>query len=329
MKIIFNLINCGLGNNGGSQTIVKSANVLSDLGHEVIIIDSMNIKYTWDKLKVPHLIIKNLKDVPNADVIIATGYKTVDSTIKLSDKCGKKYHWIRGWETWQMSENEIVEKVLKAPTTKIVNGISLQNKLKQFGFESELIRPGIDDDLYFETKLRDLSSVFTIGALFHSKHKTKNTELIFDVFKIIKDKEPKIKLQMFGANRKPKLPGVVDNYICQPNHIEKNSFYNWCHIWFAPTINDSLHIPPMEAMLTGCPIIALNHPMNGMWDYLDLKHSFILPDFKPKNIAKNIINLYYKFLHKDLKINDCRDYILHKIGNRKYNMIKMINFLNK
>jgi len=327
MKIIFNLINCGLGNNGGSQTIVKSANVLSDLGHEVIIIDSMNIKYTWDKLKVPHLIIKNLNDVPDADVIIATGYKTVDSTIKLPSRCGKKYHWIRGWETWQMSENDIVKKVLNQPTIKMVNGITLKKKLKEYNVNSTIIMPGIDDDLYFETKLRDLSSVFTVGALFHSKHKTKNTKLIFDVFRIIKRKESKIKLQMFGVDRKPQLPDIVDNYICQPNHIEKNSFYNWCHVWFAPTINDSLHIPPMEAMLTGCPVIALNHPMNGMWDYLDSKHSFVLNDFNPENIAENIINLYYMFLCKNLKIDDCRNYILQKIGNREENMKKLILFL--
>ena len=39
MRITFNLINCGLGNNGGTQTIVRSANTLRELGHDVFIID--------------------------------------------------------------------------------------------------------------------------------------------------------------------------------------------------------------------------------------------------------------------------------------------------
>ena len=88
MKIVFNVVNCGLGNNGGSHTIVQSANTLQHLGHDVTILDSGKNKYNWSKLNVKHLIGK-IEDVKDSDVIIGTGVKTFESTSK--SKIQKKF----------------------------------------------------------------------------------------------------------------------------------------------------------------------------------------------------------------------------------------------
>ena len=60
MRILFNSVNCGLGNNGGSSTIVHSANTLIELGHDVKIIDSMRNQFTWFELKAKHIVLKDL-----------------------------------------------------------------------------------------------------------------------------------------------------------------------------------------------------------------------------------------------------------------------------
>ena len=49
MKILFNAISSGLGNNGGSNTCILSANTLTDLGHDVTILDSGKNKNDWWK----------------------------------------------------------------------------------------------------------------------------------------------------------------------------------------------------------------------------------------------------------------------------------------
>ena len=113
MKIIFNAMNCGLGNQGGSLTIIRSVNTLVELGHEVFIIDTGKNQHTWTPLKAKHIIVKDLSVIPNADVVIATGFKTVPSTLSLPTRCGIKAHYLRGWELWQMSEDQIVNKILK------------------------------------------------------------------------------------------------------------------------------------------------------------------------------------------------------------------------
>jgi len=325
MIITFNLINCGLGNNGGSITVVKSANVLSSLGHDVKVIDSMKNMHTWNKLKVPHIQISDLSQFPKSDFVIATGYKTVKSTVVLPSKCGKKIHWIRGWETWQMNESDIITKVLQQPTIKITNGLSLKNKLKEYGIDSTIIRPGIDDDIYFEKNVRNNNQNYVFGGLYHSKHKTKNTKLIFDIIYHLKKINSKIKLLMFGVDKKPILPeNIVDKYICQPSNEQKNDLYNMCDIWLAPTVNDSLHIPPMEALLTGCSVMVMNHHLNGMWDYINPDYFVVVSQSEtPEYIAKKLLN----FLNNSKHDRKQRKYIIKKIGNRVVNMQKIISFL--
>ena len=52
MIITFDLRSVGLGNNGGSLTLIKSGNTLQDMGHEIYFIDSGKNKHTWEKLEV-------------------------------------------------------------------------------------------------------------------------------------------------------------------------------------------------------------------------------------------------------------------------------------
>ena len=133
MRILFDLRNVGLGNNGGSLTLIKSGNALQDLGHEVYFIDGGKNKHTWVQLECEHIVTHDNDDVPSADIIIATGFRSVAKTINSPDRCGLKCHWIRGWETWQMPEEKIVDRILKSPTIKLVNSLCLQRKLQSYG----------------------------------------------------------------------------------------------------------------------------------------------------------------------------------------------------
>ena len=50
MRILFECRNCGLGNNGGTSTIIKSANALVNLGHEVTLIDDQKKSTYMDSI---------------------------------------------------------------------------------------------------------------------------------------------------------------------------------------------------------------------------------------------------------------------------------------
>ncbi len=322
MKITFNLVNTGLGDNGGSQTLIKSANTLVDLGCDVTIIDSGKNQYTWDKLKANHIIVKSLKNIPDSDIIIATGYNSVSSTILYPKRCGLKFHWIRGWELWRMSEQQIVNKILEAPTTKIVNSIGLNDKLQQYDKNPYIIRPGHNFEDFNPLNIRDNNKI-VLGGLYNSgsKRSAKRTNWINDAYKYLKVKNPKTELYMFGIDGVPKYNNIT-KFIKNPDKKKKNRIYNKVNIWLAPSENEGLHIPPQEAMLTGCFIVGTNAPMSGMHDYLEDGVTGFVSDNNYKSFLKTIERASNELNNESIREN-ARNKIL-SLGSRNDNMEKMI-----
>lgn len=325
MRIIFDLRRTGLGDNGGSSTLVKSANTLLDLGHDVYVVDSMPNKHTWTPLKPPHIKPTKESKIPDADVIIATGYKSVAPTVSAPARCGVKAHWIRAWEHWQMSEQAIVKKVLKQPTLKLVNSICLRDKLKHYNVDSYIVRPGYDLDIIQPNGKRKLNESVILGGLFRAgvHGKRKRTKWIFDAYSLIKIKFPKTKLFMFGSESQP---SGVDRYLRRPTMKQKSEFYNSINIWLAPTMSEGLHMPPAEAMMTECPVVGTNAPLSGMQDYLIHNKTGLVSKNNFDDFCENIIRLMEnKKLRKELGKNS-RKRIL-EIGDRNNNMKKMVDLL--
>jgi len=322
MKIIFNLQSCGLGNNGGSSTIVKSANALVDLGHQVTILDSGKNQHSWTPLKADHI----RGDPPDADAVIATGYKTVGRTLKLPDRCGVKYHWIRGWETWQMRESEIHEKILKTPTIKLVNSICLQKKLNSFGVESTIIRPGHDFNQLFPTHQGHNRDCVVLGGLYNTRHNSKRTNWIFDAVRLFKFRY-RVKLWMFGASSLQTNSDIVDEYVKNPAPGIKNEIYNGCDIWLAPTTNEGLHICPAEAMLTECPVVGTDAEMSGMQDYLFDGVTGLVSSNDLNQFCKRIEYLI-RFPDKRIKYGQAARNQILSMGDRQSNMKKLVQLIS-
>jgi glycosyltransferase involved in cell wall biosynthesis len=325
MKIIFDLRNVGLGNNGGSSTLIKSGNALVDLGHEVTFIDSGKNQHTWTPLKADHIKPKNNTSIPSADFIIATGYKSVASTIRAPGRLGHKVHWIRGWETWQMPEKRIVDNILKAPTIKLVNSICLKKKLKSYKVESKIIRPGYDLQELFVIDPTAARRNFTLGGLYpHKKHwEIKRIKWIFETYKYLEYKYGNIDLWMFGNDV---ISGRrVDKYFHRPDLKQKNYFYNNIDIWLSPAMQEGLHIPPAEAMMTECPVVGTKAFMSGTEDYLFNGRTGLIADDNYDSFEKTVDRLYNSpDLRKKMGKNARK--MIEKLGDRKSNMRKLIKY---
>ena len=326
MKIIFDLRSVGLGNNGGSSTLIKSANTLVDLGHQVMFIDNMKNMHTWTPLKAEHIIRKNNKaKLPPADIIIATGFKSVRHTIRAPKQCGVRGHWIRGWETWQMSETNIIKRILRASTKKFVNSIGLQKKLYSHDTDSYIVRPGYDLHELYPTGARDKRNKFIIGALYTTgKHVAiKRYGWVLEVAKYMKGKYPNIELWMMGTSHTPEQ---ADKYYRQPTIKEKNEFYNGVDVWLSPSKQEGLHMPPAEAMLTGCPVVGNDTILSGTKDYLIDKVS----GFVSKNDYNDFRDCVERiYLNKVLRItmgNEARKCI-EAIGSREKNMKYFVDLI--
>jgi len=329
MKILFDLRNTGLGNGGGSMTLIKSANTLSDLGYRVIMIDSGKNQHTWTQLKVDHRIVKNKCDIPNADIIISTGFKSVLSTLELYDRCGKKLIWMRGWELWVFNENKIVESIIKQPITKVVNSIGLQNKLKEYDVYSQIIHPGNDLDDFTVLNIRRNDKI-VIGGLYHDKHrKTKRVDLILETYRKLKEKYSNLELWMMGSCS-PSLydSKLITQYFKQPTIEEKNEFYNNIHIWLATSELEGLHIPPQESLMTECVVVGTKAPLSGTQDYLINKETGMVSENNLKDFIKCVEKLITDKKLRETLGKAGREKII-SLGDRKQNMKKFIELMEK
>ena len=325
MRIIFDLRNVGLGNNGGSSTLVKSANALTELGHDILMLDSGKNQHTWNELKAEHMVFKDNSDVEDADFIIATGYKSVYKTMRSPGRFGHKCHWIRGWETWQMPEQQINEIVLKADTFKLVNSMCLQRKLKMYGVNSQLIRPGYDlKEITPDRTLLQTNKIVLGGLYSKGKHwQIKRTQWILDVARAMKKKYPNVELWMFGNSKCSH--DIVDRYYKKPSIEEKNYFYNNISIWLSPAMQEGLHMPPAEAMMAGRPVVGTNADMSGTEDYLFHMKTGLVANNNFDSFLSKVRTL---IIDPDLcnKLGARGRLQVEKIGSRKQNMKKLVSY---
>jgi len=327
MRIIFDLRNVGLGNNGGSLTLIKSGNTLLEMGHDVYFVDSMRNQHTWNLLKAKHMIVKKEKELPNADIIIATGYKSVKPTVQAPERCGVKAHWFRAWETWQGTESWIIQNILKAPTMKFVNSLCLRNRLLKHGVSSRILRPGYDFNELYPLEKVETKDIILGGLYTEGKHvPIKRPNWIFETLEYLQKKYDNVKLWMFGTPKKARYNGI-DFYSSNPSINEKNIFYNAIHIWLAPASQEGLHMPPAEAMMTGCPVVATNAEMSGTQDYMIHKVTGLVSD-NNLNAFKESVEILYKHPHARKEMGENALNRIKELGSRKQNMQKLVDFIS-
>ncbi len=328
MIILFDLRNVGLGDNGGSLTLIKSGNTLQDMGHDVYFIDGGKNKHTWARLDCEHIITHHNDDIPSADVIIATGYKSVAKTVSAPDRCGIKAHWIRGWETWIFPLKKIVSKILEAPTIKLVNSLGLKQKLKNYNFKSKIIYPGYDFKELHPLGVRENNKSFVIGGLYTSgKHENiKRPGWIIETYEHMKEKYNDVELWMFG-NNKPRTR-IIDNYFQRPTTDAKQYMYNSIDVWLSPAIQEGLHMPPAEAMMTNCPVVGVDAELSGTHDYLINGITGIVSNNNIKDFMKSVEKMY---LDKEMRLDMGKRARLKikEIGNRRKNMKILVNYIKE
>ncbi len=325
MKILFDLRNVGLGDNGGSATLVNSSNMLQKLGCDVKIIDNGKNKHTWNKLEVPHVIVENASQIPDADFIIATGYKSVLTTLKSLPRCGKKCIWIRGWEIWQVDEQWIYNNILKQPIIKFVNSLGLQNKLKKYNVDSVIVYPGYDYNLFYNLPSQKKDYI-VLGGLYNKKHSAiKRITWLFDTYNQLKKQNIPVKLYLLGNDDPPKNY-KYDKYIQRPSMEEKNRFYNDIDIWLSTTMLDGNHLPPAEAMMTNCPVVTTCAELSGTHDYVVNGVTGVVTEDNFESFINGVKTLCTNEKFRLSLGMNCWNKIV-EIGSREENMKKFIKIL--
>jgi glycosyltransferase involved in cell wall biosynthesis len=205
------------------------------------------IKMLW----VPNL---NERYIPDADFIIACPVETAFFVNSYRNKKGKKYYFIQHFEDWTIPPQE-VEKSWKLPLKKIVIAKWLQEIAVRLG-ESAIYIPNGLDFSFFKVIIpfhdRPMKSILFLSHYLDIK----GTKYALDAVLKIKERYPETVISSFGIDKKPNSFPAFINYYQNPSQEKLRLLYNQSQLFISPSLAEGWPLPPAEAMLCGCLVIA-------------------------------------------------------------------------
>lgn len=263
MKIAFNGVGCGWGNNGGTQSIFRMAAALTKMGHDVELWSEIPNKFTWF-MPEAKLRQTTLENAPEVDVLINTGCNTTMSTYRYPRK-KVGVQWLRGHEVWAQPEDKLFKLYgLDMPlwaNSEWIADLARDNGIRD---DVEVQYCGVPWRDFYPVDTEPKATQLHIGGLWSGKP-LKRANDILELAK--KESFKNVRWLLFGNEPRPELPANF-SYIQRPDINHKRALFTSCDIWFAPSEMEGLHIPPMEAALCGAAVVANGTATAGNMDYV-------------------------------------------------------------
>lgn len=217
----------------------------------------------FDKLDLPLRFINRwrpieTKDLPDADVVIATWWETAHWVNKLSAAKGAKAYFIQHHEVFDYLPKNKVKATYKMPLHKVTISKWLVDLMdKEYGDRHVSLVPNSVDTKQFFAPPRQKQPVPTVGLLY-SPIAWKGCAVSFKALSIVAQKIPNLRILTFGeVPPTPDLP-LPDNaefFLC-PAQDSIKDIYAQCDVWLCGSYSEGFHLPPSEAMACRCPIVS-------------------------------------------------------------------------
>ncbi|MFA6432140.1 MAG: glycosyltransferase family 4 protein [Candidatus Margulisiibacteriota bacterium] len=353
MKITFVLP--GIGFSGGIRTIFECSNRLIDRGHQVSIVYPLVLKKNkssygmkgriftllsvfkrllsgnqvrWFSLKanvirIPYLWNINIieKNIPEADIVVATAAETAYFVNSLGGKCGKKMYFVQHYELWEIWNNldcwnkleqqkmdstdmpKIIPEGIRSreykdrvDTTysmpfKVFSTSSWLNKLISKNFDMEIVG-SVDignNNKYFCPDNAAQKNGNLILMPFRGEVWRGDNDGI-RAFELVKEKYPEIHFVLYGTlSNRTKAPSWA-KYYSDISDEKLRELYRRADIFVLPSWVEGWCSPPMEAMSCGTACVCTN--VGAIPDYaIDQETALIVPPRDPLAIANACMEL--------------------------------------
>jgi glycosyltransferase involved in cell wall biosynthesis len=317
MKITFVLPTAGLS--GGVRVLAIYAQKLQQRGHDVFVISQpfpqISLKQkisSWLSgksifqptvkqshfrgINVNHKILPKPRpiidqDVPDADVIIATWWKTAHWVAQLSPEKGKKFYFIQHHEIHPYFPVEEVKATYRLPLHKIVIAQWLKDIMAQEYHDPNVyLIPNSVDLNQFNAPPRNKQNPPCIGLMYSSKL-WKGTDISLQALKIASQTIKDLKVIAFGAEQVSStlpLPPTASYYLCPPQENLKQ-LYASCDGWLFGSRLEGFGLPILEAMACRTPVIAT--PAGAAPELVGQGGGILLDDYTDQHMAQAIIDL--------------------------------------
>lgn len=283
MRITFVLPFAGL--QGGVRVVAIYADRLARRGHNVVVIStpptvrmrsrvkSFVLGRGWqgtlqepsyfEGINVKHRVLEQVRsvmdrDVPDADVVVATYYTTVDGVERLSPTKGAKAIFIQNYEVEEGKPNPKLDATWRMPMHKItISKWLVQLAWEKFGDSVVSHVPNSVDLNQFHAAPRGKRPVPTVGILY-STFSLKGCDTSLKALKLIAAAMPSLRLISFGAEQpdfRLPLPRFTE-FHHRPPQEKLRELYAQCDVWLCGSNVEGFHLPPLEAMACRCPVVS-------------------------------------------------------------------------
>jgi L-malate glycosyltransferase len=304
---------------GGFRVIYEYANHLVKRGHQVSIVHPRRLKYApkkppenlrgWVREKVfaaRNLVSKpsipwqpidsrvnmlyvpssDARYFPDADVLFASAWQTVQSVLECPPSKGEKFILIQGREV-DGDLQLVEEKTWRSPLHRVVISKWIREMGESLGAGDMVYIPNaIDHERYrMKTPVKDRPLQV---AMLYSDVKIKGAADGIAALQIVKQKIPGLKAIIFGIGpRRSWIPEWIEYHRNPDQQFIVDKIYNGSRVILSPSWMEGFALPPAEAAACGCAIVSTDS--GGIREYVEDGRTGLLSAPKnPDALAENL-----------------------------------------
>lgn len=226
--------------------------------------------------------------IPDADIVIATAWKTADWVARYAARKGKKFYFIQSFEDWD-GPGDRVKATWKLPLQKIVIAQWLQDIAAKMGEQAAIVPNAIDTDRFYCDVPIGRRKPSHVAMLYHN-HAWKGGADGLAALRIVKQRIPDLTADLFGVPAPPEgLPDWIQ-YHRNPPQYRLREIYNRAAVYIAPSWAEGFALPPMEAAACGAASVLTD--IDGFREFAEHEVNALLSPIKdPESLAANVVRM--------------------------------------
>lgn len=228
-----------------------------------------------DGMTVRHHVIDRFRpiedrDLPDADVVVATWWETAEWVARLSPLKGAKAYFVQHHETiFDGQPTARAQATYRLPMHKITISRWLVELMRdQYGDDDVTHVPNSVDAGQFFAQPRGKQPVPTVGMLYTSIS-WKGVDVALRALDVVRTELPDVRLISFGTepvtSGLPLPPGTRFELAPAQEHLRE--LYAECDVWLCASRAEGFHLPPLEAMACRTPVVSTR--VGGPMDVID------------------------------------------------------------
>ena len=284
MKITFLCPEVSQG--GGSRVIAIYAGKLLEMGHDVTVVSRQPRPFSRQRVLINRLRGKpvprdprartvhfdflgdrhhwlpwkwpvDADDLPDADILIATWWRTAFEVAMMPPKKGVKVHFIQHHEVFDNQPYDLASGSYRLPLKKITIADWLVDTMGQVYGDSDVVKVenSVDTDQFAApARMRNVEPC--VGFLYSQSH-FKGIEVSLKAIEFARQRFPDLRVMAFGTHAPTKdlpLPRGT-TYHFDPAQSRLRELYASCDIWLCGSRSEGFHLPPLEAMACRTPVV--------------------------------------------------------------------------